>query len=193
MRPSETRVLVLGDAGGVRSVCHVNGDGRVGVQPEGSAAGTVESYLLLYAGHGHDLGAEILLFGEQSQGFEHNERAHAVIHREGRQTSVWKLYEVLVDYANVPDADHAFGLFTVFGAYVDPEALYLGDLLALIGLHNVDGLLADHAGHIAVLREQQDALSHEHLRIPAADAGKAEQAVLLYVGDHHPDLVYVPG
>src|SRR5687768_13683948 len=86
-------VLVLGDAGGICGVGHVNGDGRVGVEPEGSPAGAVETCLLLYAGHGHDLGIDIFLFGEQSQGFEHNERAHAVIHRTGGKTPVRKLYE----------------------------------------------------------------------------------------------------
>src|SRR5215212_8395112 len=185
--------LVLGDAGSVRGVGHVDGDGRGGVEPEGSPAGAVETYLLLHAGHGHDFGTDIILLGEQPQCLEHHECAHAIVHRAGGQTPVRKLHEVMVDYANVPNPDHASGVFGVIGAYVDPEALYVGDLLALIGLHNVDGLLADHTGHFAVLREQPDALSHKHLGVPATDAGKAEQAVLLYVGDHHPDLVYVPG
>jgi hypothetical protein len=65
-------------------------------------------------------------------------------------------------------------LVGVFGADVDPESLYLGGLLALLGLHEVDGLLADHADYLAVLRPQPHPLADEDLRVPAPDAGEAE-------------------
>src|SRR5829696_1297580 len=184
-------VLILGDARGIRSVGHVDGDGRVGVKPEGGPACAVEPYLLLHAGHRHDLGADVLLFEEQPQSLQHHEGTHAVVYGAGSQAPVRELHQVLVDHADVADADHALRLLGIFGADVDPEALYLGDLLALFWLHDVDGLLADHADDLAAVGEQPDALPHEDLRIPAAHACKSEHAAILDVGDHHSYLVDV--
>src|SRR3712207_8907318 len=36
-------------------------------------------------------------------------------------------------------------------------------------------------------------LPHEHLRVPTTHASKAEEALVVYVGDDEPDLVYMPG
>src|SRR4028119_1934590 len=184
-------VLVLGDARRVGGVGDVHRNSSVRVEAEGRTPRPVKAYLLLHARHSDDLGGEVLLLGEQAQGFEHDEGAHAVVHRAGDDAAVRKLHEVLVEDAGVADADHALRLVSVLGADVDPQALYLGGLLALLGLHEVDGLLADHADYLAVLRPQPHPLADEYLRVPAPDAGEPEPPPIVDVGDDHPDLVYV--
>src|SRR5918997_1617966 len=142
-------VLVLGDAGGVGGVGHVHGYRRVRVEAEGGAAGAVEPDLLLHARHRHDLGGDAFLFREQPQGFEDDEGAHPVVQRAGGDTAVGELEEALIQDPHVADPDHPLSLVAVLCANVYPEVLYLGDLLALLGLHEVDGLLADDAGDFA--------------------------------------------
>ena len=71
------------------------------------------------------------------------------------------------------------------------RSLHLGDLLALVVLEQVDRLLADDAGDRAVARGELDALADEDLRVPAADAGEAQEALVVDVGDDQADLVDV--
>src|SRR5215212_2419595 len=185
-------VLVLGDTGGIGRVGDVHGYCRVGVEAVRRTARPVEPYLLLHARHRHDLGANPFLLGEQPQSLEDDEGAHPVVQRARCDAPVGQLEETLVHDPDVADPDHTLGFFAILGADIDPEALYLGDLLALLGFHDVDGLLADDPRDLTVLRPETHPLADEHLRVPPANAGEAEQALLVYVGDHDPDLVYVP-
>src|SRR5215211_6038594 len=185
-------MLVLGDARGICRVGHVHGYRGVGIEAEGGAARAVEPDLLLHARHRNHLGGHSVLCGEQAQGFKHDEGAHPVVQRARGDAAVGELEEVLIQDPNVSDPDHLLRLIAVIGADVYPEVLYLGDLLALLGFHEVNGLLADDAGDFAIGGLYTDPLAHEHLRVPAAHAGKVEEALLVYVGDHEPDLVYVP-
>ncbi len=82
-------------------------------------------------------------------------------------------------------------LVAVSGADVDVQVLQLRDVLAVVGLHQVDRLLADHAVELAALRRQLDALADEDDRVPAADALEAQEAVVVDVRDDHADLVDV--
>src|SRR5918993_891923 len=80
----------------------------------------------------------------------------------------------------------------VLGADVDVQALELGRLApVLLGLEQVDRLLADDAGHRAVARGDLDPLADEDHGIPAADAGEPEEAVVVDVVDDQADLVDV--
>jgi hypothetical protein len=71
------------------------------------------------------------------------------------------------------------------------QVLELGRLLALVGLEQVDRLLAHHAGDGPVLRVQLDALADEVDRVPPADAAEPQEALVVDVADHQPDLVDV--
>src|SRR5215212_6376733 len=186
-------VLVLGDAGCVGRVGHVDGYGGVGVQSEGSAAGAVEPDLLLHARHSDDFRIDAFLLGEQPQGLEHDEGAHPVVQRAGGDAVVGELEQVLVYYPRVADPDHPFSLVCVLRAYIYPQALYVRDLLAFLGFHEVDSLLADHTHYLAALRLEAHPLADEHLRVPAANPAEAHEPLLVDVGDYHADLIYVPG
>ena len=56
-------------------------------------------------------------------------------------------------------------------------------VLAVGGLHEVDRLLADDAEDVAAAAEEADALADEHLRIPAADRRRIDEAVVVDVLD----------
>ena len=58
-------------------------------------------------------------------------------------------------------------------------------------LEQVDRLAADDAGHRAVLALDLDPLADQDLRVPAADRGEPEEALLVDVGDDQADLVDV--
>ena len=95
------------------------------------------------------------------------------------------------DHDRVADPDQLLGLVAVGGADVDVQPLQLDDLLALVGFEQVDRLAADDAGHEAVLAADLDPLADQDLRVPAADRGEPEEALLVDVGDDQADLVDV--
>ena len=95
------------------------------------------------------------------------------------------------DHDRVADPDQLGRLVAVGGADVDVEALQLDDLLALVGVEQVDRLAADDAGHEAVPAAHLDPLADEDLRVPAADRLEVEEALLVDVGDDQADLVDV--
>ena len=82
---------------------------------------------------------------------------------------------------DVADAHEPARLVAVGRADVEVQVTQLGHLLALLVAQEVDRLLADHAGERARARRELDALADEDLRIPAADAGEAQEAVVLDV------------
>src|SRR3712207_327537 len=112
-----------------------------------------------------------------------------MIRRPPRST----LFPYTTLFRSVADPHHLLGLVAISGADVYPQVLYLGDLFAFLWLHNVDSLLADDAGHPSVPGLDADPLPHEYLRVPTTHASKAEEALVVYVGDDEPDLVYMPG
>ena len=95
------------------------------------------------------------------------------------------------DRDRVADADQRRGLVAVGGADVDVEALQLDDLLALVGVEQVDRLAADDTRYEPFAAADLDPLADQDLRVPAADRGEPEEALLVDVGDDEPDLVDV--
>src|SRR5947208_2573598 len=78
------------------------------------------------------------------------------------------------------------------GAHVHVEVFQLHDFFALLAVaHQVDRLAPDHAGDAAVASHHLDPLSDQDLRVPPADAGEVEKALVVVVGDDQPDLVDV--
>ena len=69
--------------------------------------------------------------------------------------------------------------------------LHLRDLLAVIGVEQVDRLLADDAGHNTVAGRDGYALTNQHLRVPAANACEAEETRVLDVRNDQADLIDV--
>ena len=67
----------------------------------------------------------------------------------------------------------------------------LGDLLAVVGLEEVDRLLADDPGDEPRAGEHLDALADEDLRVPPADGAEPQQPLVVDVGDDQADLVDV--
>ena len=55
----------------------------------------------------------------------------------------------------------------------------------------MDRLLADHTGHFAVLAQDRDALTDEHLRVPPADRGDVHEAIIIDVCDLQADFIDV--
>ena len=83
------------------------------------------------------------------------------------------------------------GLHIDVGADVDVQSFQFDDLLALVGLEQVDRLAADDAGDEAVAAPHLDPLADQDLRVPAADWREPEEALLVDVGDDEADLVDV--
>ncbi len=67
----------------------------------------------------------------------------------------------------------------------------LDHLLALVGFEQVDRFAADDAGDDPVAGADLDPLADQDLRVPAADRGEPEEALLVDVGDREADLVDV--
>ena len=95
------------------------------------------------------------------------------------------------DHRDVADAHELARLVAVLGADVDVQVAQLGDLLALLLAQQVDRLAARDARHDAVARRDLHALADEDLRVPAADAHEAQEAVVVDVRDDQADLVDV--
>ncbi len=112
-----------------------------------------------------------------------------------RETSapVEQLGGLGVDHGDVADTHVLARLLAVGRADVDVQLADLGDLLALLVAQQVDRLLADDAPDRAALRVlEHDALADEDLRVPAADFGEPQVAVVVDVRDDQADLVDVP-
>ncbi len=123
--------------------------------------------------------------------FEGDVGAEAVVHRLGDQTGSAYLERDAVDHDRVADADQLLGLFTAVDAEVDVHLLELDDLLALLGVEQVDRLAAGDTGHGAVVAGDGDPLADQYLWVPATDRGEVEEALLVDVGDDQADLVDV--
>ena len=129
--------------------------------------------------------------GDQPRGLERHPGAEAVVHRARRVAPVGQLDRLAGDDRDVADAHAAARVLAVAGADVDVQVLELRRLLALVGLEQVDRLLADDAGDAPVARRDLDALPDEDHRVPAADRPEPQQALVVDVGDDQADLVDV--
>ena len=86
-------------------------------------------------------------------------------------------------YGHITDANQLTRSVAVNGADVDVHRLHLRHLLAVVGVEQVDRLLANHPHHNAFARSDSYALANQHLRVPATDAGEAQEARVLDVRD----------
>ena len=129
--------------------------------------------------------------GHQPRGLERDEAAEPVVHRARDDAAVGQLDRLAGDHRDVADPHHRARLVAVLRADVDVQVAQLGRLLALLVLEQVDRLLADDAGDAPVARGDLDALADEDHRVPAADAGEPQEAVVVDVVDDQPDLVDV--
>ena len=117
--------------------------------------------------------------------------AEPVVHRAGDQPLAGEAHRLGGDDDRVADPDQLSRLVAVGGADVDVEAFQLDDLLALVGVEQVDRLAPDNARHQAVPSPHLDPLPDQDLRIPTADRSEPEEALLVDVGDDEADLVDV--
>src|SRR5436853_775946 len=175
--------LLLVDAGGVGGVGHIDGDRDVRPHVEGGGAGAEEADLLLHGGDGGKGTAGAFALGAAAQALEGDVGAEPVVHRAGDEAVADDRHRLGRDHHRVADPDQRLGLLAVGGADVDVHALQLDDLLALVGLEQVDRLAAGDAEDGTAFTADLDPLADEDLRIPAADRGKPEEALLIDVGD----------
>ena len=140
---------------------------------------------------GRDVAGRAAGLGDEPRGLERDERAEPVVHRARDDAVVAQLERLAGDDRDVADAHELARLVAVLGADVDVQVAQLGHLLALLLLEQVDRLAPGHAGDDAVARHELDALADEDLRVPAADAHEAQEAVVVDVRDDQADLVDV--
>lgn len=74
---------------------------------------------------------------------------------------------------------------------VQPQLINFAGLGALFLVHQVDRFFAHHRQQVAGFGHQADALTDQHLGIPAAQALKVNQSVCIHMGDNDPDLIQV--
>ena len=98
-----------------------------------------------------------------------------------------------VDHTHGAHAHQRLRLGLRAHANVDPHILDLAGVLALVAFQQVDRLLANHADQLASLAKQADALPDQHLRVPAAHAGKGQKAIVVDIRHSDADLVDVAG
>ena len=184
--------LFLVHPGGIGRVGHVDCDREVGTDGEGGGPGTEQADLLLDGGDRGEPGPGLLVLVDAAKGLEGDVGTEAVVHRARDETATGHFHRRGFDHDRVADRDHLLGLFLVLGADVDVHLLELHDLLALLGVEQVDRQAAGHSGHLAVVAGDRDPLADEDLGIPAADRGEVEEALVVDVGDDQADLVDVP-
>ena len=183
--------LVDVDARRAGLVRDVDDDRDVGLQAVGGGARAAERDLLLHDAAGRDVAGRAAGLGDDARGLERDEGAEAVVHRARDDAVVVQLERLAGDHGDVADAHELARLVAVLGADVDVQVAQLGDLLALLLAQQVDRLAPDDAGQRAVARDELTALADEDLRIPAADADEAQEAVVVDVRDDQADLVDV--
>ncbi len=191
----DVAVLLLVDLGMVGRVCHVHHDRGIGLETVAAAAGSSprpEADLFLRGGDGHDAGARSLL-GRPTQGLENDRGAHPVVDRACGEAALGELDRVGSDDRDVADRDGGACLVSAGGPDVDPQVLELHRLAPVLGRHQVNRPATDDPEDLPLRREDLDALSHEHLRIPAADGADEEIALVVDVVHHEADLVDVTG
>ena len=85
------------------------------------------------------------------------------------------------------------GFLAILGADVDEQAFGLGNLFALLGRHQVDGLFADHARHDLLPAVDEHPLAGQHRVVEPADRLEEQVPPVVDVRDHQTDFVHVTG
>ena len=169
----------------------VDDDRQVGLEAIRRRPRPRERDLLLHHADRGDVARRAARLGDEPRRLQRDERAQPVVHRARDDAVVAQFQRLTGDDRDVADAHEPACLVAVLGADVDVQVAQLGHLLALLLLEQVDRLAARHARHDAVARDELDALADEDLRVPAADAHEAQEAVVVDVRDDQADLVDV--
>ena len=164
---------------------------RSGRTAKAGGAGAVQPDLLLDRGDRGEAAAQRAALVAAAQRLERDVGAEPVVHRPRDEPVAGERHRLGGDHDRVADPDQLRRLVAVGGADVDVEALQLDDLLALVGFEQVDRFAADDAGNDPVGGADLDPLADQDLRVPAADRGEPEEALLVDVGDREADLVDV--
>jgi hypothetical protein len=183
--------LLLVQAGGVGRVGDVDCEGDVGADREGAGDRALQPDLLLDRGDRRHPPLQPPARVNAARRVERDVGAEPVVHRARDEPGAVEPHRVGGDHRRVADPDHLQGAVPVGGADVDVEALQLDRLLAIVLLEDVNRLAPDDADHGALAGLDLDPLADEDLRVPAADRREVEEALLVDVGDHEPDLVDV--
>ena len=92
----------------------------------------------------------------------------------------------------VADPDQRLGFLAGSGSDIDVLAFQLHHRLPVLGVHEMDRLLADHPRHHPLRRMDVDSLSRRKVGIHPADGAEIEKAVVIQVLDLKTDFVRVP-
>ena len=169
----------------------VDRDGEVRSDLEGRGPRSEQPDLLLHRRDGGEAAGERATLVAAPQRLQGHVGAEAVVHRPGDEAIAGQAHRLGGDHDWVADADQLSGLVAVGDTDVYVQALQLDHLLALVGVEQVDRLAADDTGHQSVPAANLDPLADEDLRVPTADRGEPEEALLVDVGDDEADLVDV--
>ena len=130
--------------------------------------------------------------GDPARDLERDVGAEAVVERRWTRAGRWGATSgSAASTAGSPTLTRPSASSRSAGADVDVHVLDLGGLLAVLLLEQVDRLLADHAGDLAVVAADDHPLADEVLRVPAADRAEPEEALVVDVADEQADLVDV--
>ena len=170
---------------------HVDGDREVGLERERRRPRARERDLLLRHRDRADVGGRVARLRHQPRRLVGDVAAQAVVHRARDHAPVGVLDGLAGDHRDVADAHQRARVVAVLRADVDVQVLELRGLLALLAVEQVDRPLAHDAGDGPVARRDLEPLADEHDRVPAADRGEPQVAVVVDVVDDQPDLVDV--
>src|SRR5208283_5073846 len=117
-----------------------------------------------------------------------------VVKRLPGDTVVRELGELPVDRYGRPDLNAEFrDIVLVFCPDIDEHVIGFHAFLALLLVHHVRGFPADDTDPVALCPMNDDALVIEGRSIPAAQRNKPEEALVINILDHEPDLIHVSG
>ena len=171
-------MLALVDAGIVGRVGHVDHDGHVGLEP----AAEERAPPPVAAISSRVVATAVTAAPARRSSAASSRRASSTT-KAPMRLSMHRLTSRPLGNSSTPaastpgiaDPELRLGLGPARGADVDPEVFDLGDLFPIVLVHEVDRLLADHAGDRALPAQQTHPLPHEDLVVPAADGVEAEK------------------
>ena len=199
-------VVAIGVVGGVADV---HGDGDVGVDGVGRGGGTAHADLLLSGADGDDAGRQAALprgrfggrffggrfgeGGEADEGLADDVGADFVVEGAGGADGVVDELELVVVGGGVADGHAGESVFFGAGADIDPHLVGLGNFLAVLGAHEVDGAFSGDTFDGSGGGAEDDAAAGDHAFVVAADGVEVEEAIFVDVGDEQAELVEVAG
>ncbi len=196
-RTRAERVLgdLPGSTPGGRWRTSVDHDRDVGVVRERARARAGEGDLLLDHREREHVAGRAAGLGDEPRGLQRDVAAPTRLSSERETTRL--VAEARPARASitrdVADADQLAGLVAVLGADVDVQVVQLGDLLALLVARAGGSASADRRPGSSPSRVATSTRwPTQDLRVPAADALEAQEAVVVDVCDDQADLVDVP-